>query len=606
MLRGTISYINHLFKARDFRFAAVVFGLIFCKILYTNWLMDGTVSKGAFATSVGLLLMMISLSFLFKKKGKMIFLLVINVIISVLLVSDLLYFKYFRAPLTLHVYFQVNNLSDLGPSIVSMIDFRHILLFVDLLFYPILLKRKTWVAEKRVAAFIAIFIIGLLLLVMKPIKNHFFDKIDNFQKDDALSYVRNWGPLGHHILDVFFFMKEGQEVMLSHAEIKKIEDWYAEKNRLFEKSNKVSPYTGFAEGKNLILIQVESLQNFVIQKKIDGQEITPHLNKLLKHSLYFPRFYPQTVEGNSSDAELLVNTSLYPIKQGSTFFRFPYNSYPSLGQMLKEKGYSTFALHGDEGDFWNREEVYPQLGFDEYRHIEYFLVDEEIGMGLSDGSMFRQSIPMLKEKKEPFYAFYITLTSHIPFEIPEEYKELKLNEEMENSLIGNYYQSVRYTDRAIGEFIQQLEENGLLENSIVVLYGDHDGIHKKDMEEVEKWITGKEVSDSEWVETFMLVPLIIYNPSIEGKTIHTVGGQIDLMPTLADLLGIDESKYRNSAMGQNLLTATKGFAIIPSGDYAERAYVTDDEIQTYLDSTQQQVLDLADLIIRSDYFRIRK
>jgi lipoteichoic acid synthase len=593
---------RHIIRLDEKNSLYLFYFIFVLKLIYSNVLMGGAITKGGLLTTLGFTLIFIACAFLFAGRSRKIYLLTINIIISILLLSDLLYYKYFHSPLTLHVYFQVSNLSGLGPSIISLLEWKYIFLFLDFLFIPSYHKRVSFQEKRTIKRFMIVAAIGLIFIIAKPMKNHFIDQVDNFQKVDSLSYVRNWGPLGHHVLDTFYFVKDGKDLELTKSDQQRIESWYDKKNRQ-EKMNRIGdhPLQGFGKGKNLILIQVESLQNFVINKKVDGQEITPFLNSILDYSLYFPRVYPQTIEGNSSDAELMINTSLYPIQQGSTFFRFPENEYPALGKYLKKLGYRTFAIHGDEKEFWNRDQVYPKLGIDQYYDLSHFELDEEIGMGLGDDSMFRQSLSILEKQEQPYFAFYITLTSHIPFEMPEEKRFLELSQELNDSLIGKYYQSIRYTDQAIGTFMQKLSEKGILDHSIVVIYGDHEGIHKKDKEEVERWISNYEITDEEWYRTYNQIPLIIYHPDIKGEKIHKVGGQIDVLPTLAYIMGIDGDD--NRWMGRNLLTIKEGSAVIPSGDYTERAFITDDSIQLYLEDDQEECLMIADLIIRSNYFK---
>ncbi|MCM3573758.1 LTA synthase family protein [Mesobacillus subterraneus] len=448
-------------------------------------------------------------------------------------------------------------------------------------------------------------LIGLLLTFYYPARMYSYNPEIIKPKYDASELIIHFGLLGHHILDSYSYLREKEKLVLTDEEKNKIHNWFGKKQSAIEITSQNSlnnNLEGFGRDKNLILIQVESLQNFVINQSINGQEITPNLNKLLDHAIYLPNIYPQTIDGNSSDAEFLTQTSLFPVSKGSVFFRYPHNTYNSLGKMMKNEGYNNIAFHADEGSFWNRAEMYPSIGFDEFKTISDFKLDEVIGMGLSDGSMFRQSIDMLKEVKNPFYAFYITLTNHIPFQLPEKYRILKLDKSLNESTMGGYIQSVSYTDKVIGEFINDLNKNGLLENSLIVIYGDHGGI--RDREVVEQYFTKKPIGDEQWLRDYVPIPLIIYNPNLQSDFNDKIGGQIDLMPTIKYLMGVNGPKA-DYGFGRNLLYGDDGHAILPKGKYVKEPYFIDESnIEKNISEEKMEQLIYSDLIIRSDYMKV--
>lgn len=216
-------------------------------------------------------------------------------------------------------------------------------------------------------------------------------------------------------------------------------------------------------------------------------------------------------------------------------------------------------------------------------------------MGLSDGSFLKQTVPIINESKQPYYNYVITMSGHAPFNLPSKYRELKLNSELDSSHLGGYLQSVHYEDKQIGIFLDDLKKSGALENTAVVIYGDHCGIHKYYQDEVE---------NTKGAESWMLdnqkeVPLIIYNSdkSIKGKEIKTIGGEVDLMPTILYLMGIDKKEYVNTAMGRNLLNTKESYAVMPNGEIDGDAGSKDK------DNEAIDGLDIADKIIRSDYFK---
>ena len=288
----------------------------------------------------------------------------------------------------------------------------------------------------------------------------------------------------------------------------------------------------------------------------------------------------------------MTNTSVYPIRTGATFFRFPNNTYNSLPKLLQGMGYSTLAIHGDRGSYWNWVPALTSIGFEKTMDETHFNTDEKIGLGISDGSYFKQVAPILASEKQPFYNFIVTLTSHSPFDLPDQYRKLALSEDLNKTKLGGYFQSVNYTDEQIGNFIGTLDKSGVLNNSVVVIYGDHTGVHKYYNDEV------KEVQPQEnwWLDDSKRIPLIIYHKGMKAREIEITGGQIDTMPTVAYLMGITEERYKNTVFGRNLLNTNQDFAVLANKQYVGKA-ADNEEIQEKL-----QGIDLADLIIRKNYF----
>jgi len=329
---------------------------------------------------------------------------------------------------------------------------------------------------------------------------------------------------------------------------------------------KDGPLFGVAEGKNLIVIQIESLQNFVINKTYNGQEITPNLNEIIRgNTIYFDHYYQQIGSGNTSDAEFATNNSIYGSIASYTYKLYADNYFRGLPVLLKERGYETAVFHAhEERDFWNREEAYKSLGFDKYfggiggTDIGQFDMTEWMGWGLTDSEFYKQVMPYLKELSRPFYSFIITLSNHHPYLMLDKYRFIELLPEDEGTILGNYLNSAAYTDWAIGQLMQELKEEGIYEDSIIAFYGDHLGLPKSDkeiFESVSRFI-GKDYD----FDTMMNVPLIITVPGADRnihQTVGTAGGQLDFLPTIAYLMGFDS--LDTIYLGHNLLTIDSGF-----------------------------------------------
>ncbi|WP_448536273.1 LTA synthase family protein [Pseudothermotoga sp.] len=302
-------------------------------------------------------------------------------------------------------------------------------------------------------------------------------------------------------------------------------------------SNKKS-FSAIAKNRNVIVVQFESLQNMLLRRTYNGQPITPNLNALLeKDSIYFSSYFQQTGTGNTADAEFVTLTSLHVPGDHPAYEAYGEVELDGLVRTLKTIGYYTVAIHGNTKSFWNREKAYTSLGFDDFLSLEDLQQDEIVGMGLSDFSLYRQTVEALKELPQPFFAFIVTLSSHTPFILPQELKTHTLEAKHEDTLFGNYLQSISYADRAFGYFLQLLRESGLYEKSIIVVYGDHAGLypfHRETRLLVSEWLN----EEYDFLKA-LNVPLIVHVPGL-GKCheVKNVGGQVDFTPTILNLLGL--------------------------------------------------------------------
>ena len=443
--------------------------------------------------------------------------------------------------------------------------------------------------KTRLIAFICLFGISATVIGV----SHYYIDI---QKKSDKSFLRiSWAPfqtisdsspLGYHGYDIYYYANRKET--LTDAQKNEIKTWFDE-NKEDLPDNK---YKGMLKGKNVIALQVESLENFVIGKKVYGQEITPNINKLLKNSLYFDNIKEQNNSGTSSDCDLMVNTSMLPIRNGSTFFGYPWTEYNTLQDLLNSKGYNTISTHPEVPGNWNWAEAHKSFKADKIWDAHQFDQSEIIGLGMSDESYLKQIGDKLKKEKQPFYTFLVTLTSHGPFDMPKDKQYLNLPEDLNENMLGAYFQSVRYTDEAIGKFINQLKEEGLLENTIIMLYGDHCGVHKF----YEDDIKDSPLEGDWWKDNEKEIPFMIYNPSIKGETISKEGGQIDFLPTIAYLLGFNRDAFDSTAMGRVLVNTNRDAIILNDGEIVgnptpkEKAHL-------------EKSFNIADMVIQGNYFK---
>lgn len=546
-------------------------------------------------------ILIFSFALLFKAKGRLIYLITADVIITILLLVDVCYFRGF---LTLPSVISLNQTGNLGSSMLdtvkSLISIYDLLFLVDFvilglfIFFTRNLYKKV---QRRATISFAVLLIGsfcyvaylpfnVFILKNEDVKNAYI--LSGYDPTDTAMWI---SPIGYHIFDVYKVYKDSQPYTLTEEENSKINKFYEMKQENLPDNE----YAGMMKNKNLLVIQVESLESFVMGKEINGKKITPVMDELIKEGLYFPNVYEQVNEGTSSDSDLMVNTSMFPLRRGSTFFCYPNTTYNSLPTLLEEQGYSTHAIHPDKGSFWNYVGGLNGIGFDKFTDEFSFKMDEVIGMGLSDNSYFKQIVPLMKESKKPFYTFTVTLTNHGPFDLPDNYRELDLDDELGANELGGYFESVKYTDKAIGELLKMLDKEGLLEDTMIVIEGDHTGVHKYYNNSIEK-LSKKEDWYMDTGEP--TIPFIIWSKDMKSpKTFDTIGGQVDIMPTLLYLLGVPTEKYSHTALGRNLLNTNKSFAVLNKGEFRGEG-IPEEEKKLYID-----MLELSDKMIRSNYFK---
>ncbi|WP_315121546.1 LTA synthase family protein [uncultured Clostridium sp.] len=545
---------------------------------------------------ISLIIIFVSIGYLFKGLGQALAFTTINLLLSLFMVADLIYYRGFQGFISLYSLSQGGNLENLGETIISMIRTQDILFFIDILIFLVMILRKKTTyrqSKRKVSLFFILFILSSSLSFYYHYRYDILEEGKNkryfYMYWSPLYNIGNMSPIGYHIYDSYLYFKNSKKLELTNNDLNEIRAWYEKKEHVAEDNS----YKGILKGKNLVFIQVESLESFTIGAKVNGEEITPNLNKLLKNSLHFSEIYEQVSGGNSSDGDLMANTSMYPVKNGSTFFRFPRNKYNSLPRLMKKLGYYTSAFHPDGGGYWNWMPALQSMEFDKCTDVTGFKLDETIGLGLSDGSYLKQLSEKIISQPRPFYSFFVTLTSHMPFNLPKEYRHMKLSAEMDSNILGDYFQSIHYTDKHLGKFMSSLEKNDLLKDTVLVIYGDHSGVHKYYKDKLEA-INPKE---DWWHKEDFKVPLIIYSNNLKGKSFKTIGGQVDIMPTVAYLMGIPEKEFINTAMGRNLLKTRKNFTVLSNGVYIGD-YKTQEEKRHAI-----EVLSISDKLIRSDHFK---
>lgn len=545
------------------------------------------------------ILAFMSISYLFINKAHLISLVISDVLYSILLIGNLWIYRGFNSFLSLHLLDETKNLNNMSAGLISMfrrVDLIFILCDIVLIIIAVNYRKHYNNVGKFKGAFKSVFIFSVGFILIFHLSYDFhkapYDGPDLFKTEFLpFSTMRNLSPLGYIVYDTKEYINDHLPYSISEAQKIKIDNWFEFKNE------KLSPnkYKGIFQGKNLIVIQVESLENFVISNSYESQQITPNLNNILKNSIYFSNYFEQVNNATSADADLMTNSSMFPVRRGGTFFRFPGNAYNTLPMILNSKDYYSMALHSDHGYYWNVDKALVNFGFDEFRDMDAFDKSDTFYMGLTDESFFKQTSVLLQKAKKPFYAYTVTSTSHEPFKMPNKFKKLSLSEKFDKTYMGGYFQSINYTDRQIGAFIADLDKKGLLDNTVIAIYGDHNGVHKYFSDEIAK-IKPQEI----WWNNDHRIPLIVYSKGLKGEEIKINGGQIDILPTLAYAFGVDENKYENTSMGRNLLNTNRSYAVLNDGVVKGKETLTKKETEFVTES-----FDISDSLIRANAIQKR-
>jgi phosphoglycerol transferase MdoB-like AlkP superfamily enzyme len=458
-----------------------------------------------------------------------------------------MYYNYYNQTVSIKQLWQAANVAAVPDSFVATLIPASFLLYLDIPFVYYYFKKhikddpskSSWSFKKEIKYIVAGICAIFALLVVNPLDSVAIDKVN------SVEFFTN------HVNDVYNALTENiiTEKVPAEEVLDKVENVAVQ--------NPGKQYNGIGAGKNLVLIQVEALQNFVINAQYNNQVITPNLNAFLRNdTIYFDRYYSNIGKGNTADAEFSTLNSLYPVIDRECYTLYTDNTYDGLPWLLRDKGYRAFAIHGYKGEFWNRETAYPGQGFEDFYSMEDLDASDIMGLGISDKSMFKQAVDIFKTQKQPFFSFIITLSSHHPFLIDPADATLRLKEEDVDSKFGAYLQTIHYMDEAFGQFISELKASGLYDNTVIALYGDHHGLNvgMDNNAEIMTSYLGKPYDYDEMLR----VPMMIHVPgSGVTKTISTTGGQIDFLPTIANIMGIDiKQPY---VLGQDLVNATDGF-----------------------------------------------
>lgn len=607
----------------------------FCIHSMANYL-----SVKAIIGDLAIILILGSFGYLCHPKNRFTYYLILDIFLSAICMINSVYYTFYSSFASVSMLSLTQYIGDVGDAVVENVlqlkDLVYVIGPLVLILVHVKLKKKNYYKKietkrdrkKRMTKTLisGAAVLGLFIVTLSSLD------ISRFIKQWNKEYiVMRFGIYIYQSNDLITSIQPKLNAMFGYDKAKKnFNDYFASRE-----DAKTNDYTGIFEGKNILVIHAESIQNNVIGLEFNGEEVSPNLNKIASEGMYFSNYYSQVSVGTSSDTELTFSTSLMPTKSGTAFVSYSNRTYNSIPKLLSEKGYYTFSMHANNADFWNRRTMHNSLGYQRFYSKKDYEVTPEttIGLGLSDKEFFKQSIPKLEKinkEHENWYGLMIMLTNHTPFSETEKYgefdvdmKETVTNEAgtteevihpyMEGTKLGNYFKSVHYADSALGQLFEDLDAAGLLDNTIVVLYGDHDArLPRKDYnllynynKETDSLLDKEDPNykeyDSYQYELGRKVPFIIWSKDMAGtkynKEITEVMGMYDAMPTLGNMFGF----YNEYQLGHDIFNVLgHNIVCFPNGNWiTNKAYYNSQKVE-YL-SLSDEAISEAEIKANTEY-----
>lgn len=520
----------------------------------------------------GLLLLGIALYFRGKKSYWI--MMIVDLIASLWLFANILYYREFSDFLSMGIIKSSGSVSNnLSLSIGEILHLSDLWVFVDVIILTLLLVFEVIKIDTRPVKFRYPVGVTLLSCVLFAANLGLAEK----NRPQLLTRTFDNNYIVKYLGINFYAAYNAYQTHKESATRASASSSDMDQVLKFLKKNKttVNPeYYGKAKGKNVFVFHLESFQQFMINYKVNGKEVTPNINQFYsdQSTISFDNFYHQVGQGKTSDAETMLETSLFGLPSGSVMTSYgTNNTFQAMPAIMDQQGYTTAAFHGDVGSFWNRDNTYKSWGYQYFFSEDYYKnkSNYSIGYGLKDKLFLQQSVKYIEQLPQPFYAKLITVTNHYPYELDKQNQTIEKTTTGDSTVDG-YVQTAKYLDDAFGEFISYLKKAGLYDNSMIVVYGDHYGIsnnHKKAIAQ----LLGKKSVDSYDLAQFQKVPFMIHVNGIKGGIDHTYGGEIDVMPTLLDLLGIKNTD--TIQLGNDLLAKDRNQTVaFRNGDFVSPTF----------------------------------
>lgn len=527
-------------------------------------------------------ILLIGIGLFFKGRKSYWIMVIIDFLLSLWLFSNILYYREFSDFLSTSIIKTSGSTSDnLGKSIAGITKGTDFLVFLDVVIIVLLIAFKVFKIDvRRLKLKVSLLIEGLAVVLIST-------NLTMAQKDRSGLLTRTFDNnyivkyLGLNAFAVYDGVKTAQNNAImakaNHSDLKTVQSYI--------KKNYIAPnpeYYGVAKNKNVLVIHLESFQQFLIDYKWHGKEVTPNLNKLYhaNDTISFDNFFNQVGQGKTSDAEMMLENSIFGLQSGSAMSSYgTSNTFESAPAILGQKaGYTSAVMHGGAGSFWNRDNAYKSFGYDYFMPLSYYQNKKGyyLGYGIKDKLFFDQSIKYMEHLPQPFYLKMITVTNHYPYDLDKKNQSIDKTDTGDKTVDG-YVQTAHYLDQAIGEVMSYLKKSGLEKNTLIMLYGDHYGISGNHHKATAQLLDKDSFNNFDNLQ-FQRVPLMFHMPGLKGGINHTYGGEIDVRPTLFNLLGINDQnmiQFGHSLLAKNapqIVAQRNGDFITPKYSKVEGSY----------------------------------
>lgn len=539
---------------------------------------------------------------------------VVDFIISLILFGDNIYYNYSNSVLSVA---QITNLQyggEIMSTLPMILKVYQILYFLDVIVLLILhitkkvkIYKKGKKTKKQLIGKCIVGVIGVVIFCIIGVDYVEKGKDKSYNKD---LQIRESTIFGYHIYDI-----ENMITMKQQTRYKEKEEMMADYEELKEEYNeeygleKFPALKGILEGKNVIILQLESVQEYVINKELNGQEITPNLNKFINENIEFSNMNMQSYS-TTADSEFSTISSLYPMENGMSFAKYYTNTYNTIFDNFNNAGYDTSYMHGNYAYFWNRGNVYSRMNLDHLELKDQFAdTSENINDYLSDELLYRQAVKKLSQYDQPFFSYIVAASSHTPFTLEGLQDRSKINIDVgkyKYSFLGNYLEAVNYADYAFGVFIDELKKAGLYDDTAILVFGDHNGLSMYDEQMLDFLAqTDSDLTDVDIKLSYTKVACGMKIPGVKNVTIEKPVTKLDIKSTFSYLCNIEDG----FSLGTNMF-ASKDFVSLNNERIISSRYYYDEiwyEISTgqavdfeTLDEDTKELLDRYERQMRTE------
>ena len=639
-------------------------------MLVRNFTIDNMWSFEAFISDLALVLLIGSFGYLVKPKNQYRYFMIVLIVFTAMEVINSIYYTFYTSFASFGELGTVGQTETVMGSVFERIKLTDLIyILFPFLFYFIhkkLLRTAYYnfmsVVEKGKKMCMVTLLVGCLFLAYTFVTATGTDYSRLAKQWNRVYVVERFGLVLYQVNDLIQTLTPRFSSLFGYEEAaQSFIDYFTNDDTY--KYDGENEYTGILDGYNIVFIHMEGMQTYLMDLTFNGVEATPNLNKIASEGMFFSNFYPQVSVGTSSDTEFTLTTSLMPAASGAVFTSYYDREYITIPKLLKEKGYYTFSMHGNYASMWNRATVHPLLGYDDMYFEESYTYNKDsedpnnleyINLGISDKKFFEQVVPIMEQIENEhinYMGTIITLSNHSPFKFLEKYGEYDMSTTYEecdpetglctevtsNYLygtdVGNYIMSSHYADAALGEFFEYVNNSDAFQNTVFVLYGDHDArLSRNALNYLYNYDyrTGelKSEDDPTYVtydeydhELNKNTPLIIWTKNSELRSklhgeVDYVMGMYDVMPTIGNMLGI-ENEF---AMGHDIFNIKDdNYVVFPNGNFLtnliyynnsesqykviqEGAELSSDYISNLLEKTEN-ILEVSNAIIVHDLIK---